>query len=380
MNNIIFIIEKEFKQIFRNKGMLPIIFALPIIQLFLLANAATFDIKNLKIGINDRDNSTFSRELVRKIEGSNYFIITSLPESIKKAEIDLDYGKIDIYLEIPDNFENKIIRLENPTDNSIFMIFNAIDGTKAGLGMNYLSSIINDFSRELITKSKIKIVPNEAAFAQKNISIEYSNWFNPELNYHTFMLPGILVLLVTMIGTFLSSMNVVREKEIGTIDQINVTPIKKYEFIIGKLTPLLIIGLFELMFGMLFSRIAYNVPLEGSGILILSFGIIYIIAALGLGLLISTTTDNQQQAMFISWFILVIFILLSGLFTPIESMPAWVKYITYINPVKYFIEVVRLVMLKGSTFNDISNHFVIISIFAILLNGLAIFRYRKTSS
>jgi len=194
------------------------------------------------------------------------------------------------------------------------------------------------------------------------------------------MLPGILVLLVTMIGTFLSSMNVVREKEIGTIDQINVTPIKKYEFIIGKLTPLLIIGLFELMFGMLFSRIAYNVPLEGSGILILSFGIIYIIAALGLGLLISTTTDNQQQAMFISWFILVIFILLSGLFTPIESMPAWVKYITYINPVKYFIEVVRLVMLKGSTFNDISNHFVIISIFAILLNGLAIFRYRKTSS
>lgn len=380
MNNIIFIIEKEFKQIFRNKGMLPIIFALPIIQLFLLANAATFDIKNLKIGINDRDNSTFSRELIRKIEGSNYFIITSLPESLKKAESDMDYSKIDIYLEIPDNFENKIIRSENPNDNSIFMIFNAIDGTKAGLGMNYLTSIINDFSKELIAKSKIKIVPNEIAIAKKNISIEYSNWFNPELNYHTFMLPGILVLLVTMIGTFLSAMNVVREKEIGTIDQINVTPIKKYEFIIGKLTPLLIIGLFELIFGMLFSRIAYNVPLEGSGLLVLSFGFIYIIAALGLGLLISTTTDNQQQAMFISWFILVIFILLSGLFTPIESMPEWVKYITYINPVKYFIEVVRLVMLKGSTFSDISNQFVIISLFAITLNGLAIFRYRKTSS
>jgi len=378
MNNIIFIIEKEFKQIFRNKGMLPIIFVLPILQLFLLANAATFDIKNLKIGVNDRDNSTFSRELIRKIQGSNYFIITSLPQSSKLAQQDLDKGKIDIYLEIPDNFENRIIRREDSKENTIFMLFNAIDGTKAGLGLNYISSKINDFYKNLILQNKIKFDPSHNTITLKNIGIEYSNWFNPELNYHTFMLPGILVLLVTMIGTFLSAMNVVREKEIGTIDQINVTSIKKYEFIIGKLFPLLVIGLIELIFGMAFSRIAYNVPLEGSGLLIISFGFIYIIAALGLGLLISTTTDNQQQAMFISWFILVIFILLSGLFTPIESMPDWVKYITYINPVKYFIEVVRLVMLKGSTFNDISNHYLIMSIFAITLNSLAVLRYKKT--
>ena len=380
MNNILFIIEKEFKQIFRNKGMLPIIFAMPILQLFLLANAATFDIKNLKIGINDRDNSTFSRELIRKIEGSNYFQITSIPNSSKEANIDMDMGLIDIYLEIPNNFENKIIRREDSKENTIFLLFNAIDGTKAGLGLNYLSSIINDFSSNLISQNKIKFDPSQNQNLIKNIGIEYSNWFNPELNYHTFMLPGILVLLVTMIGTFLSAMNVVREKEIGTIDQINVTPIKKYEFIIGKLFPLLVIGIFELIFGMAFSRIAYNVPLEGSGLLIISFGLIYLIAALGLGLLISTTTDNQQQAMFISWFILVIFILLSGLFTPIESMPDWVKYITYINPVKYFIEVVRLVMLKSSTFNDISNHFIIITIFAVILNLFAILRYKKTSA
>lgn len=378
MNNILFIIEKEFKQIFRNKGMLPIIFAMPIIQLFLLANAATFDIRNLKIGINDRDNSTFSRELIRKIDGSNYFIISSLPKSSKHAQMDIDRGIIDIYLEIPDNFENRIIRREDSKENTIFMLFNAIDGTKAGLGLNYISSIINDFSNNLLTQNKIKFDVNPNQIRIKNIRLEYSNWFNPELNYHTFMLPGILVLLVTMIGTFLSAMNVVREKEIGTIDQINVTPIKKYEFIIGKLFPLLVIGLFELIFGMAFSRIAYNVPLEGSGLLIISFGVIYLIAALGLGLLISTTTDNQQQAMFISWFILVIFILLSGLFTPIESMPEWVKYITYINPVKYFIEVVRLVMLKGSTFSDISNHFIIISLFAIILSSLAVLRFKKT--
>ncbi len=380
MNNIIFIIEKEFKQIFRNKGMLPIIFALPILQLILLANAATFDIKNLKIGINDNDKSTFSRELIRKIEGSNYFVINSNPVGHKSAEQLMDKGDIDIYLEIPNNFENKIIRMEDSKDNSIYLILNAIDGTKAGLGLNYLSSIINDFSYDLIKLNKLKSSVFNNPIILKNISIKYSNWFNPELNYHTFMLPGILVLLVTMIATFLSAMNVVREKEIGTIDQINVTPIKKYEFILGKLTPLLVVGLFELIFGMAFSRIAYNVPLEGSGLVILLFGFIYIIACLGLGLLISTSTDNQQQAMFISWFILVIFILLSGLFTPIESMPAWVKYLTYFNPVKYFIEVIRLVMLKGSSFNDISNHFLVISIFAISLNTLAVIRYKKKSA
>lgn len=380
MKNILFIIEKEFKQIFRNKAMLPIIFVMPIIQLFLLSNAATFDIRNLKIGINDNDKSTLSKELFRKIASSNYFVLTSIPKSISEAETELDIGKIDIYLEIPPNFEKNIINKNIDNDNTIYMLFNAIDGTKAGLGNFYLQSIIGDFSGSIIKYNKSIYFSPEEMIVFKNIGITYSNWYNPELNYNNFMLPGILVLLVTMIGTFLSAMNIVREKEIGTIDQINVTPIKKYEFIIGKLMPLLIIGTFELIFGMFIAVIIFKVPLVGNGLVILSFGIIYLIACLGLGFLISTTTDNQQQAMFISWFILVIFILLSGLFTPIESMPEWVKYITIFNPVKYFIEVVRLVMLKGSGFGDIGRHFLIISVFAISLNSLAVMRYKKTNT
>jgi ABC-2 type transport system permease protein len=284
-----------------------------------------------------------------------------------------------LFLEIPSGFEKKIIKNNLSDAPALFLTMNAIDGTKAGLGMYYANSIISDFNLNLIKDKKI-IPDNQILLQTKSINIDYSNWYNPELNYKTFMLPGILVLLVTMIGAFLSAMNVVREKEIGTIDQINVTPIKKYQFIIGKLTPLWLLAMFELAFGLSISLLIYDIPFLGSIFVLFSFAAVYILACVGLGLLISTISDNQQQAMFVTWFFMVIFILLSGLFTAIESMPLWVQYITYFNPIRYFIEVVRLVMLKGSGFSDISRQFIIISIFAVSINLLAVMRYKKVSS
>ena len=193
------------------------------------------------------------------------------------------------------------------------------------------------------------------------------------------MVPGILVLLVTMLTLFLSAMNIVREKEIGTLEQINVTPIKKHQFIIGKLFPFWVLGLMILTVGLLIARIVFNIPILGNIGLIYLFTSVYLLVILGIGLFISNYTETQQQAMFIAWFFTVIFILMSGLFTPIQSMPTWAQQLTLFNPIRYFVEIIRMVMLKGATFSDISRPFFIIAIYAFIINGFAVWSYKKTN-
>ena len=211
------------------------------------------------------------------------------------------------------------------------------------------------------------------------IEIKSAYWFNAELNYKFYMAPGILVVLITVVGMLLGGMNLVREKELGTIEQINVTPIKKWQFIAGKLLPFLFIGLFDLAFGLLVAKLAFNIPIQGSLVLLFSLAAVYLILVLSWGLFISTISDTQQQATFVSFFSLIVFILMSGLFTPVESMPQWAQNLDYINPLFYFVKIMRSVLIKGSNFIDILNEFVALSAFAISMFSLAIFRYRKTS-
>ena len=374
MRTILFLVRKEFLQIFRNKGILPILFVMPIIQLMVLSFAADFEIRNVKLYWIDKDQSTSSRLLHQKLEGSAYFIVNGTSFNSKDGEEAVNRGETDMVLEIPEGFERELVRDQNA---DMQLLVNAIDGTKAGLGTYYLSRIIQDYNNELRQKFASKL--NLSAVSLKQIAVEYSYWFNPELNYKTFMVPGILVLLVTMIGVFISSMNIVRERELGTIEQLNVTPIKKYQFIIGKQLPLWLIGLFEFTLGLIVGKLVFNIPIEGSLPALYSFAALYIVMVLGIGFFISTMTETQQQAMFISWFFLVIFLLMSGLFTAIENMPDWAQKITLINPVRYFIEVVRLVLLKGAGFADITKQFAIVAIYALIINGLAIWNYRKVS-
>jgi ABC-2 type transport system permease protein len=199
------------------------------------------------------------------------------------------------------------------------------------------------------------------------------------MNYKYFMVPGILVILLTMVGANLAAINIVREKEIGTIEQINVTPIQKHIFILGKLIPFWLIGLVVLSIGLLIARLVYGIIPVGSFITIYIFAALFLLAVLGLGLLISTYASTQQQAMLISFFLMMIFILMGGLYTSIESMPEWAQWITRFNPVSYFIEVMRMVVLKGSSLADIKYHILIMSGFAVLLNGWAVFSYKKRS-
>lgn len=373
MRTILYIIQKEFRQIFRNRVMLPIIFILPLLQLIILSNAATFEIKNINFSYIDKDHSTTSRALIERFNASTYFNVVANFLSEKDASAAMLKGEVDVILEIPQYLERN---LQTEKTAALGVTINAIDGMAAGIQNVYITQIIQDFNRQISTDLR---QVSDAQVQPINIETIPLFWFNKTLNYKTFMVPGILVLLVTMITLFLSGMNIVREKEIGTLEQINVTPIKKSEFIIGKLFPFWLIGMGLLSIGLLLAKLIFNVPMLGSLSVLYLFTSIYILVILGMGLFISNFTDTQQQAMFIAWFFVVIFILMSGLFTPIESMPRWAQLITDFNPIKYFVEVMRMVMLKGSGLKDILPQLIKTTIFAFVMNGLAIWSYKKTN-
>ncbi|UQD56603.1 ABC transporter permease [Flavobacterium sp. K5-23] len=374
MRTILFIIQKEFRQIFRNKAMLPIIFVLPLIQLLILSNAASFEVKNIQFSYIDNDHSNASRELISKFSSSNYFNEPISFTSKKEANLQMQKGSIDVILEIPVHFERNFLK-EKKTNLSLSI--NAIDGAAAGVTNVYVSQIINNFNQNIQTKLFQYNESNSTPI--QNILTIPSFWYNNTLNYKTFMVPGILVLLVTMLSLFLSSMNIVREKEMGTLEQINVTPIKKHQFIIGKLFPFWVLGLVILTVGLIIAKLVFSVPMLGNLGLVYLFTSVYLLVILGIGLFISNHTETQQQAMFIAWFFTVIFILMSGLFTPIESMPDWAQKITLFNPIKYFVEIIRMVLLKGATFSDIARPFTIIGFYAIVINGVAVWSYKKVN-
>ena len=370
MRIILIILKKEFLQVFRNKAMIPLIFFMPLFQLLILSNAATYEIKNIKFNAIDFDNSAFSRELISKFSASNYFQLTANSYSVEESEETFKRNESKLILYIPHNFEKDFIKNGK---SELQLIINAEDGSAAGIINNYSTNIIKQFNSDVIIKSSVK--PETVSL----INIEYSNWYNPELNYTTHMVPGILVVLVTMIGAFLTGMNIVREKEIGTIEQLNVTPIKKYQFITGKVIPFWIIGMGEMIFGLILARLIFHIPILGNPLLILLLASIYMFVVLGMGLFISTITETQQQAMFIAWFFLVLFLLIGGVFTPVESMPDWAQKIAFFNPIGQFVKAIRMIMLKGSGFMDILPAFIFFFIYANIMMSLAVWRYKKTN-
>ncbi len=370
MRMLFFILRKEFQQIRRNPAIIRIIFVMPAIQLLILPLAADYEVKNVYLSIVDHDHSSYSQQFISKIQASDYFILTDYSDSYASAIATLEKDKADIIIEIPQGFERDLIR-DSKTTMGISV--NAVNGAKGNIGAAYAGNIINEFNNE---------IRNELVQFPRNnpipiIDITYSNWYNPNMSYKLFMVPGILVLLLTMVGSFMAALNIVHEKEIGTIEQINVSPIKKYQFILGKLIPFWILGFVVLSIGLLIARFVYGIIPAGSLGLIYAFAAVYLLALLGIGLLVSTYAESQQQAMFISFFFMMIFILMGGLYTSIDSMPHWAQIVTRFNPVSYFIEVMRMIVMKGSSFKDIQHNFIIIGIMAVVFNTWAVLNYRK---
>ncbi|MBS1561538.1 MAG: ABC transporter permease [Bacteroidetes bacterium] len=372
MRTLLFLLRKEFRQIFRNVTILRMILLMPVMQLLILPNAANFEVKNITVCIVDHDHSVGSQRLVTSITASGYFKLALATPSYRDAMQLIEADKADLILEIPNGFDRNLVRDNKQT---LFIAVNAINGVKANLGAAYLNTIITQYNAQLRTQW---IQPTRFGPVSQ-IEISALNKFNPYLNYKVYMVPGIMAFLVTMVAAYLSALNIVKEKESGTIEQINVTPIRKYQFILGKLIPFWVLGLVVFTIGLLVMRFVYGIVPEGSVFLLYGFAVVYIFSVLGMGLLVSTYAETQQQAMFVAFFFIMIFIMLGGLFTSIDSMPAWAQVITRFNPVRYFIEVMRMVVIRGSTFDDIKMHFLAVIGMGIVLNGWAVLNYRKTS-
>jgi ABC-2 type transport system permease protein len=345
---------------------------MPIIQMFILVYTATLEMKHINLYVVDKDMSQTSRKLISKFEGSPFYYITGFSFSINDADEQMKKDEADVILHIPSGFEQKLNR-ENKSD--IQLLINAINGMKAGLINAYSMNIITQFNQNVVSDLVVASGMNK----QKGIDIRYRYWFNPDLDFKIFMLPGILVILVTTMGMFLSAISMVREKELGTIEQINVTPIGKFQFLAGKLMPFWIIALAELAFGLTIGNVFFNVPIEGSLLLLFGFSSVFLMVVIGIGLFFSTITNTQQQIMFLFFFFNIVFILMSGLFTPVESMPLWAQKVNYINPLAYFMRVIRMILLKGSGLQDVLKELYALSVYAVIIFSLAAWKYRKTT-
>ena len=287
MRTLRFLLQKEFKQIFRNKAILPIIFLAPILQLLILPLAADYEIKNINLFVVDQDRSSASKGLISSISNSEYFILYGYGSSMREALGAIEGEKADLVLEIPHGFERTLVREQK---GDLHLAINAINGVKANMGGAYLSQIIQSYAAGIqMHGMDLKAFP-ESGF----IDILPSFWYNPNFDYSFFMVPGILVILVTMVGAYLCALNIVKEKEVGTIEQINVTPIKKSHFILGKLLPFLFIGLIVFSIGLfLVGYGVYGIRVEGSLGLLYGYLVLFLLAILGLGLLISTLAQTQ---------------------------------------------------------------------------------------
>lgn len=368
-----YLLRKEFRQIKRNAFLPRLIFAFPFMVLMVFPWAASYEIKNLNISIVDNDQSSFSRALTQKIISSNYFKLTDVSPSFSMAMNSIENKKADIILQIPNNFEKNLI---NGQGAKVMLSANAVNGMKGGIAMTYLVSIINDYNAGIIKK----LLPsNTAISAVPNIQIDQQYRFNQNLNYRVFMVPALMVMILSLLCGFLPAVSIVFEKELGTMEQMNVSPVPKVKFILAKLIPFWIIGLIVINIGFLIAWLVYGLVPAGHFYTIYFFAIIYIFTVSGLGLIISNFAQTLQQAMFIIFFFMLIFIMLSGLYTPIDSMPDWAKWVAAFNPLKYFMEVMRAVYLKGSDILQLWKQLAALISFAVFFNIFAVISYRKSS-
>ena len=367
MKTIFALIKKEFLQIFRNPILWRLIVFIPFIMLIVFPFAADLDIKNLNIVVLDGDRSSFSNKLIFKLNGSGFFTLKEGIANRKEAEKNLKNDNIDIIIEIPQHCERDI---QNGLTPTISITANAINGMKAGVGLSYISGVLADYMSEIRIISNVSERPSY-------IALTPTYWFNEKMNFRNIFVPGILTILVTMIGCLLSTLNIVREKEMGTIEQLNITPMTKHQFIIGKMAPFWIIGMAEFCIGLMIMRFGFGIHIQGSIMLLLLLTGIYLLGMLGLGFLTSIFSRTQVQAMMILVFIFITCILLSGLFTSIDSMPEWAMAINKINPIAYFMGVIKLIILKGGTLYNIRVELISLSAFALIINTIVVKFYKR---
>ena len=367
------LIKKEFLQVFRNPLLLSILIVAPMVQFMIFPFCADYEIKVLDIAFIDHDCSSVSKDIINSFNASDIFVSHGIIQNKKDADKMLQHDKVDIIVEFPGKFEQSLM---NGDPTRIAITANAINTTKAGIGVGYTQEIIGGYMQQFQEKNMF-ITSEEQIPSQINLSYIY--WYNEQMNYKNLIVPGILVILVTLIGCYVTALNLVREKEIGTIEQVNVTPIRRWQFLMGKMIPFWILGMVEFILGIGIMKLVFGITVQGSFPMLLGITAIYLFVMLGLGFFISSVSENQLQAMFIVLFLFIIFVLLSGLFTPTEGMPQWAHHINWLNPMSFYMEVIKKVVLKGSAFVSVQKETIILAVMAVLVNTGAVLSYQEKS-
>ena len=355
-----YLIQKEFLQIRRNSFLPRLIVIFPIMMMCVMPWVMNQEVKNIRVDVVDNDRSTLSRQLVHSIEASNYFIFNGQKPTYEAALKDIEKMDADVVMVIPQHFSRDIVRKRNP---QVLIAANAVNGTKGSIGTSYLSQIIT-----------IKVSPS-AEIIQSEVSALFL--YNKHLNYKVFMIPALFAIVMMLMCGFLPTLNIVGEKEAGTIEQINVTPVPKWAFILAKLIPYWVIALFVIVVCLVLSWLIYDITCQGPLWLVFVLSMLLALFWSSFGLVISNYSDTMQQAIFVMWFFVVCMLLLSGLFTPTRSMPHLAYLTTYINPMHYFVEAIRTVFVRGGDFRNVAHQIVALLAIGMIMGAWAVRSYKK---
>ncbi len=352
--------------------MVAVSFVAPVVQLLLLGYAATTDIKDIPMLVYDQDKSSTSREFVNQFVNSGYFVIKEEVNSFKDIDHFIEDGDVWMALVIPQNFSSNLIAMRQ---SSIQLLADGSDANSANISIGYATQIIGKYSQSILVEYK-KRLPGMVAPARLNPEIRV--WYNPELKSRNFMVPGVLAMVLMIITMMLTSLGIVKEKEIGTLEQLMVTPIKPYQLIIGKLLPFVLIAAVDVALVIVVARFWFGVPLRGSILLLLGLSGLFVLTTLGLGLFVSTISKTQQQAMMTAqFFFFMPFIFFSGFTFPIENMPKLIQYVTYLIPLRYYIVIIRGIFLKGVGIAELWQQALALLVFGVVILSLSVWRFRK---
>jgi ABC-2 type transport system permease protein len=372
MRRLLFMIWKELLELRQDKRMLPIVFVAPVLQLIVLGYAATTDVKNVPMVVADADRSTASRDLVRTFDESPYFTVGSVVGSVNEITPYLESGRAWMALSIPAGYGQKV---GSGSAATVQLVADGTDSNSTSIALSYASNLVGAYAQELLAAR----LPGGRL--PGGLQAEIRVWFNPQLESKFFMIPGVLAILLIVMTIVLASMGIVREKELGTLEQLNVTPLRRWQLIVGKLLPYGLIGVIDIFLVVGVARLWFGVPLLGSFWLLFALTLVFLLSTLGLGLFVSTISDNQQQAMMTAvFFFLTPMIYLSGFVFPIENMPAVIQPFTYLIPLRYYLVIVRGIFLKGVGLDVLWPQAVALLVWGLAILGLATMRSSKRAA
>ena len=357
-----YLIQKEFTQIRRNAFLPKLIVVFPIMIMCVMPWVMNMEVKNIKVTVVDNDRSTLSQQLVHSIEASNYFIFKEQQSTYQAALQEVEQSRADVVMVIPQDYSRDMTLGNQP---QVLIAANAVNGTKGAMGSAYLTQIVTAH------------VQPEISALQSHVSTLFL--YNKNLNFKLFMIPALFAIVMMLMTGFLPALNIVGEKEAGTIEQINVTPVSKWSFILAKLIPYWIIALFVITVCLLLAWAVYGITSVGPLALIYLLVMLLALFWSSFGLMISNYSDTMQQAIFVMWFFVVMMLLLSGLFTPTRSMPSWAYATTYVNPMSYFIEAVRTVFIRGGRLSSIWHQLLALLAIGSVMASWAVISYKKNS-